>query len=113
MAELLEAREVATVLLGDLGQVVADHPQLLADLGVEGDDHDRAARDASQLTHARLGVGVPVVNGEDRQGGVDASVTEGQVGGVPAQRGRQMPGPLRGHHIAGLDRDHMPASRFV
>jgi len=46
--------EAAAVLLGDLGQVVARQPHARGDRRVEGDDHDAAARHATQLPNAAL-----------------------------------------------------------
>ena len=111
-SELLEGREVAAILLRDLGQVVADHPQLLRDLGVEGDDQDRARGDATQLTDARLRIPPPVVDRQDGQGRVDARVTQGQVRSVGTQ-GRSEVRRALGGHVAGLDRHHVTTGGFV
>ncbi len=100
-------REDRVVDRCDLGQVVGHQPHRGADARVVGKDHDRAACDTTQLADAALLLGVPVVQGDDRHRGIDAGVAQRQVPGASADRGDTMRRALRGHHIAGLDRDHV------
>jgi hypothetical protein len=70
-------------------------------------------RHAPQLVDAALLSGVPVVQREDRHRGVDAVVAQRQVIRRCANRRRPVGRPLRRHHVARLDRYHVPVRGLI
>ena len=73
------------------------------------EDHDRPARDASQLAQAALQIG-PLVDRDRRHAGVEAVVVERQRLGDADDRGRRS---LRAHRGGRLDRDDVAISGLV
>ncbi len=79
-----------------LGQVLPQ-PEAAGGLDVQGHDHHRPAGDATQLGQTPSRVS-PLVNGEDRHGGVNRGVVEGQrLGGGVDRRHRLGERPARAH----------------
>ncbi len=109
----VEAGEDPPVELGDLGEIVRREPHLAADARVVGEDDDRVAGDAPKLADAALPFVVPVVDGQDRHRRIHARVPQRQVAGGRTDRRSELLRPLRGHHVARLDRDHMPIAGLV
>jgi hypothetical protein len=95
----------------ELGGVLG-RPEVAEGLGVGGHDRHRAAGDAANLGEAPVEVG-PVVDREDRQGGLEGVVVEGErVGGGIDRRGQGR--IAAGAHLGrGLDRDDVAVGRLV